>query len=126
MGAFFVPKNQQLSLSGLILCFFAASLFLNWKNLTSVTIQNYVGHVRASWEKTGAGLTIFDKTILSKVLKGVAVLRPARIDKRSAFLLPHFKFPETFKHPYSKDQLIFRAAVIFGFFGMFRFSTFQK
>ena len=63
---------------------------------------------------------------MSRLLKGVAKLRPTSFDKRTAFLLPHFKFPETFKHPYSKDQLIFRAAVIFGFLGMFRFSTFGK
>ena len=116
IGAYFVPKNQQqLSLRGLILCFFTASLFLNGRSLKSSTIRNYVGHVRASWEKTGATLTTFDKTILSRLLKGVATLRPTTTDKRTAFLLPHFKFPESFKHPYSQDQLIFRAAAILVF-----------
>ena len=119
-------KINSNSLRGLILCFFTASLFLNGRSLKSSTIRNYVGHVRASWEKTGATLTTFDKTILSRLLKGVATLRPTTTDKRTAFLLPHFKFPESFKHPYSKDQLIFRAAAIFGFLGMFRFSTFGK
>ena len=83
-------------------------------------------HVKTSWEKSGANLTTFDKIVISRLLKGVATLRPAANDKRTAFLLPHFKLPTIFRHPYSKDQLIFKAAVIFGFFGMFRFSTFSK
>ena len=127
MGAYFMPENENhLSLRGLLLCFFTASLFLDRKKLKSTTIRNYVGHIRAKWEKTGVNLTVFDKTILSRLLKGVATLRPPTTDKRTAFLLPHFNFPDTFKHPYSRDQLIFKAAVIFGFLGMFRFSTFGK
>ena len=110
----------------MILCFFTACLFLNCKKLMTFTIRNYLGHVRATWEKTGANLTIFDKTVLSRLLKGVATLRPVTTDKRTTFLLPHFKLSETFKHPYSYDQLIFRAVVIFGFLGVFRFSTFGK
>ena len=127
IGAYFMPKNENhLSLRGLLLCFFTASLFLDRKKLKSTTIRNYVGHIRAKWEKTGVTLTVFDKTIISRLLKGVATLRPTTTDKRTAFLLPHFSFPATFKHPYSRDQLIFKAAVIFGFLGMFRFSTFGK
>lgn len=127
MGAYFIPKNHhQLSLRGLMLCFFTASLFLNGKNLKSSTIRNYVGHIRTHWEKAGANLTPFDKGIISRILKGVAALRPTTADKRTAFLLPHFLLPETVKNPMSKDQLIFKAAVIFGFLGMFRYSTFGK
>ena len=127
MGAHFVPKKYyQLSIKGLVLSFFTASLFLNKKKLKSSTIRNYVTHVKTSWEKSGANLTNFDKIILSRLLKGVATLRPAASDKRTAFLLPHFKLPAIFKSPYSKDQLLFRAAVIFGFFGMLRFSTFNR
>ena len=63
MGAYFVPKNQhQLSLRGLIMCFFTASLFLNGKKLKSSTIRIYVGHVRAKWAKTSANLTILIKS----------------------------------------------------------------
>ena len=127
MGAYFIPKTiHQLSLRGLVLCFFTASLFLNRKNLKSSTIRNYVGHIRPDWEKSGATLTHFDKKIISRILKGVAALRPTTADKRTAFLLPHFEFPETVKNPLSKDQLIFKAAVIFGFLGMFRYSSFGK
>ena len=127
MGSYFIPKNHhQLSLRGLVLCFFSASLFLNNKNLKSSTIRHYVGHIRTHWEKMGATLTTFDKYIISRILKGVVALRPTTPNKRTAFLLPHFVFPETVKSPMSKDQLIFKAAVIFGFFGMFRYSTFGK
>ena len=127
MGAYFTPQNRHhLSLKGLVLSFFTARLFLNNKNLKSSTIRNYVSHVRTTWEKTGANLTTFDKIIISRLLKGVTALRPTTKDKRTAFLLPYFRPPGIFRHPYSKDQLIFKAAVIFGFFGMFRFSTFNK
>ena len=127
MGAYFVPQNHhQLSLKGLVLSFFTTSLFLNGKNLKSSTIRNYVSHVRTTWEKTGANLSAFDKIVISRLLKGVTSLRPPSTDNRTAFLLPHFKTPAIFKHPYSRDQLIFKAAIIFGFFGMFRFSTFHK
>ena len=127
MGAYFMPKNSHhLSLRGLVLSFFTASLFLNNRNLKSSTIRNYVGHIRSHWEKNGSSLTPFDKGIVSRILKGVAALRPQTSDRRTAFLLPHFEFPKTFAHPLSKDQLIFKAAVIFGFFGMFRYSTFNK
>ena len=51
------------------MCFFTASLFFNGKKLKSSTIPNYVGYVRAKWAKTGANLTIFDKIILSKLLR---------------------------------------------------------
>ena len=127
MGAYFMPRtSNQLSLRGLVLSFFTASLFLNNKNLQSSTIRNYVGHIRSHWEKNGTNLTPFDKGIISRILKGVAAVRPQSPDKRTAFLLPHFKLPKIFKTPLSKDQLIFKAAVIFGFFGMFRYSTFHK
>ena len=127
LGAYFMPKNSHhLSLRGLVLSFFTASLFLNNKNLKSSTIRNYVGHIRSHWEKNGSSLTPFDKGIISRILKGVAALRPQTPDRRTAFLLPHFEFPKTFNHPLSKDQLIFKAAIIFGFFGMFRYSTFNK
>ena len=48
IGAYFMPKNNhELSLRGLVLSFFTASLFLNNKNLQSSTIRNYVGHIRS-------------------------------------------------------------------------------
>ena len=43
-----------------------------------------------------------------------------------AFLLPHYHYPRIFLSPLSVDHLLFKAALIFGFFGMFRFSTFHK
>ena len=41
-------------------------------------------------------------------------------------MLPHYKLPRIFLSPCSTDHLIFKAAVVLGFFGMFRFSTFGK
>ena len=120
MGAHFIPKTiHQLTLRGLVLSFFTANLFLNSKNLKSSTMRNYVGHIRTHWEKSGATLSTFDKRIISRILKGVAALRPTAPDKRTAFLLPHFDFPDTGENPLSKDQLIFNAAVflVFWFFG---------
>ena len=127
MGTYFVPKNHhQLSLKGFVLSFFAISSFLNCKNLKSSTIRNYVSHVRTKWEKTGANLTIFDKIVISRLLKGVATLRLTTTNKRTVFLLPYFRAPAIFRHPYSRDQLIFKAVIIFGFFDVFRFRIFNK
>ena len=37
--------HSRVSLKGLLLCFFAGSLFTNAKRFQSSTIKNYVGHV---------------------------------------------------------------------------------
>ena len=117
---------KSISLKGLLLSFFAASLFLNPKNLQYATIRNYVGHIRAKWVQAGAPLLPYDREILARVLKGISTLRPTRPDTRAAFLLPHLWIPPYFSSPLSTDQLLFKAAVIFGFFGRLRFGTFQK
>ena len=118
--------HSRLSLKGLLLCFFAGHLFANDKQFQSSTIRNYVGHVRATWAKQGAELCAFDNTVLNRVLRGVTSLRPANPDRRVAFLLPHYSFPPAFVNPLSRDFLLFKAAVVFGFLGMFRFSSFAK
>ena len=69
---------------------------------------------------------MFDKQVITRVLRGVRALRPTEFDGRVAFLLPHLKLPTIFTHPHSLDHLLFKAAVIFGFLGMFRFSSFDK
>ena len=53
-------------------------------------------------------------------------MRPPHPDRRVAFLLPHYSFPSAFVRPLSKNLLLFKAAVVFGFLGMFRFCTFAK
>ena len=40
--------------------------------------------------------------------------------------LPHYTFPSAFIRPHSTDILLFKAAVVFGFLGMFRYSSFAK
>ena len=127
LGFKFIPKTtDQISLKGLLLCFFVAHLFRNPKNLKHTTIRNYVGNVRAVWTRQGCDLSPFDKQVIARVLRGVRSLRPSEFDGRVPFLLPHFQFPSIFTQPRSLDHLLFKAAVIFGFFGMFRFSSFAK
>ena len=116
----------KLTLKGLTLSFFIACLFENDANFTSSTISNYTSHVKTHWEKNGGVLTEYDKQIQKRVLRGVGLLRPGKPDLREAFLLPHYSFPSIFMQPLSPDQLLLKAAVIFGFLGMFRFSTFAK
>ena len=118
--------TKSVSLKGLLLSFFAASLFVNPKNLQYATIRNYVGHIRAKWSQAGSPLLPYDHEILARVLKGISTLRPTKPDTRTAFLLPHIKIPPNFSTPLTSDQLIFKAAVIFGFLGMFRYGTFDK
>ena len=107
---------KSVSLKGLLLSFFAASLYLNPKNLQYATIRNYVGHIRAKWTQAGSPLLAYDHEILARVLKEISSLRPTRPDTRTAFLLPHIKIPPNFSTPLTSDQLIFKATVIFGFF----------
>ena len=127
LGFYFVPNStEKISLKGLLLCFFIAHLFRQPQNLRYTTIRNYVGHVRAVWTQQGCDLPLFDKRVITRVLRGVRALRPTEFDGRVAFLLPHLKLPTIFTHPHSLDHLLFKAAVIFGFLGMFRFSSFDK
>ena len=118
--------NTEMSLKGLLLCYFAGALFLDPKNLQYTTIRNYISHIRSIWNQRGAPLLTVDHAGLSRVLKGISTARPSNPDTRKAFLLPHFRYPPFFEKPIITDQLLFKAAVIFGFFGMFRFCTFQK
>ena len=127
LGFSFRPNLRAgLTLKGLLLCFFAGSLFENAKKFQSATIRNYVGHVRSSWSKQGSALSDFDAAVLSRILRGVSNLRPTNPDNRVAFLLPHYTFPTAFISPQSTDVLLFKAAVVFGFLGMFRYSSFGK
>ena len=115
-----------MSLKGLLLCFFAGALFLHPKNLKFTTIRNYIGHIRSQWDRGGAPLLPFDKAGLARVLRGISSVRPSNPDSRRAFLLPHFTFPKYFLHPTTTEELLLKAAIVFGFFGMFRFSTYGK
>ena len=119
-------SSEKISLKALLLCFFVAHLFQNRRQYKATTIRNYVAHVRARWAAQGSELSHFDQKIIKRVFRGVRNLRPPRRDGRVAFLLPHYRFPQLFSCPFSLDHLLFKAAVIFGFFGMFRFSTFAK
>ena len=127
LGFSFMPlSSDKMSLKGMLLCFFVAHLFQNRRKYKFSTIRNYVGHVRARWAAHGSELSQFDQMIIKRVFRGLRNLRPLQVDGRIAFLLPHYKLPNLFSCPYSLDHLLFKAAVIFGFFGMFRFSTFGK
>ena len=56
---------KSISLKGLLLSFFAASLFLNPKNLQYATIRNYVGHIRAKWVQAGVPLCLMTRNTRS-------------------------------------------------------------
>ena len=127
LGCNFIPTpSEQISVKGLLLCFFIAHLFRHPKNFKATTIRNYVGHVRAMWTQRGCDLPVFDKQIITRVLRGLSALRPPGFDSRVAFLLPHLPLPSIFTNPRSVDHLLYKAAVVFGFFGMLRFSSFAK
>ena len=74
----------------------------------------------------GILFTAFDELVHSDVLKGAERLLPKERDSRPAFLLPHYLPPRIFRTPITNTQLLLKAAVIFGFIGMFRFSTYDK
>ena len=127
IGSKFHPlPNEEISLKGLLLSFFTATLFAHPREFQYSTIQNYVSHVRASWLAAGAPLLPFDAKIIRRLLSGVRILRPRRPDTRMAFLLPHLTPPPIFSLPLSTDHLLFKAAVIFGFFGMLRYGSLAK
>ena len=66
------------------------------------------------------------RKLLGRVLCGVTTLRPTNPDNRVAFLFPHHKFPSAITRALFKDLPLFKAAVVFGFFGMFRYSSYAK
>ena len=74
----------------------------------------------------GLTLTDFDQSVLKDVQKGIKRMLPQKPDTRPAFLLPNYCLPSIFKCPLSSSHLIMKSAVIFGFLGMFRFSTYDK
>ena len=99
-GGRITPKaDSKMSLKGLLLCYFAGTLFLDSKNLQYTTIRNYISHIRSRWNQSGAPLLRVDHAGLSRVLKGISTARPSNPDTRKAFLLPHFPFPPFLKNP---------------------------
>ena len=109
LGFSFVPSTSHfISLKGLLLCFFIAHLFRHPQNFKYTTIRNYVGNVRAAWNRQGSDLSLFDKRIVSRVLRGLRALRPSEFDGRVAFLLPHLQLPRIFSHPRSIDHFLFK------------------
>ena len=120
----FLPTT--LSLKGISLCFFIASLFVYTPLKSAATIRGYVSHVRGAWTNNGGILSDFDSETVNKILRGVRRIRPQPPDVRAAFLLPHLDFPHYFFDPLNTSQLLLKAAVILGFFGMYRFNTYDR
>lgn len=119
-------RPKRLTLGGLTLCFFIASLFTDESTKSQKTIRGYVSHVRVAWAVGGWKLADFDSWVVAQILRGVERLRPSKPDTRAAFLLPHLHLPQHFKMPLNKNQLWLKAAIILGFLGMFRFHTYAK
>ena len=116
----------QLSLNGITLCFFTAYLYRLPTINSAKTIENYSGQVKSSWAKAGLLLTEFDEAVRKDIIKGVRRILPSKPDTRPAFLLPHYFLHPIFIKPRSSTQLLLKAATIWGFLGMFRFSTYDK
>ena len=119
-------RPKRLSLGGLTLCFFIASLFADESAKSQKTIRGYVSHVKVAWAIGGWKLAEFDSWVVGQILRGVERLRPSKPDVRAALLLPHLPFPRYFKVPLNKNQLLLKAATILGFLGMFRFHTYAR
>ena len=117
---------QQLSLNGLVLCFYTAYLFRLKSINSSKTIANYSTQLKSAWSKIGVTTTEFDDSVRLDIIKGAKKLLPAKPDMRPAFLLPHYFLKNVFRYPATSTQLRLKAAVILGFLGMFRFSTYEK
>ena len=117
---------QRLSLNGMVLCFYTAYLFRLPSINSAKTIQNYSSQLKSTWSKIGILITEFDESMRRDIIKGAQKLLPAKPDMRPAFLLPHYFLRNIFLYPGTISQVRLRAAVIWGFFGMFRFSTYAK
>lgn len=74
----------------------------------------------------GIKINLFDESVHRDIIKGVQRLLPWKPDTRPAFLLPHYFIHPIFFNPQTKTQLLLKAAVIWGFLGMFRFATYEK
>ena len=117
-----VPPNKGV----LTLCFFAAFLFLKKSIKSAGTIYGYISHVKNHWIQLGCPAQHLKSDVLTRVLKGIARIRPKKHDTRPAFLLPSYRLPLHFRHPISGYRCAQISAAIFSFFGMLRFHVLQK
>ena len=92
-------RPKRLSLGGLTLCFFIASLFTDESAKSQKTIRGYVSHVKVAWAIGGWNLAEFDNWVVGQILRGVERLRPSKPDVRATLLLPHLPFPRHFMMP---------------------------
>ena len=74
----------------------------------------------------GVKINVFDESVHHDIIRGVRRLLPSKPDSRPAFLLPHYFLNPIFAKPQTPTQLLLKAAVIWGFLGMFRFATYGK
>ena len=119
-------RPQQLSLNGMVLCFYTAYLFRLTTINSANTISNYSSQLKSAWSKIGLTITDFDDSVRGDIIKGARRLLPAKPDTRPAFLLPHYFATPVFAAPQTISQLRLKAAVTWGFLGMFRFATYEK
>ena len=111
------PPSKRI----LTLCFFAVSLFLKKSIKSANTIRSYVRHVKNLWIQTGCDPKLLQSDVLNRVMKGLKRRMPSKRDTRPAFLLPHYRLPNKFRHPSNGRHCSTIAAIIFGFFGLSRF-----
>ena len=95
-AAHYLP--DQLSLSGMILCFFIAFLYRRPSINSAATITHYTSSLQSSWSLQGVQLTNFDQSIIRAMKKGIKRLLPQQPDRRAAFLLPHYPIAKNLLH----------------------------
>ena len=123
----FIPTVQkEPSIICLIIIFYTAHLVLTPTINAYSTVYGYVNRLRSSWKDAGYQLSEYDSSVVKKVLAGARRLMPKKYDSRLAYLLPHYDLPEIFLRPVTLEQQLMKVAVIWGFIGMFRYSTYHK
>ena len=115
------PSYLSLSLT-----FFAAYLFETDSIRAYGTIRNYMSQVKQVYLKRGHPKRLLDSHMLKTVMKGIKRCMPQKPDTRIAFLLIHYRLPPTLQEPKTPTEKRSIAAIVFGFFAMLRFHSYEK
>ena len=110
----------------LAIAFFAAHLALQPTISRGTTVATYLSHVRADWRQAGCPVDRLTSEFVALVTRGILRALPATPDSRQAFLLLACHPPLYFVTPSTPLSFLLKLATVLGFFGMLRFSAFQK
>ena len=121
VGDFEPPSRLSISL-----IFFAAYLFEVDSIRSHSTIRNYMSQVKQLYVKRGYPKKMLESDLLKAVMKGIKRCMPPKADTRIAFLLIHYPLPVEFRRPKNLTIKKALAAIVFGFFAMLRFHSYDK